>query len=62
VRINEELLGRKVAVPVYKTEINEHATLLCPQKLAINFVGKWRLLSRYSPLADYPLSHYAIKA
>jgi hypothetical protein len=45
VRINEELLERKVAAPVYKTEINDrrgsaalHATLLYPQKLALNFV------------------------
>jgi hypothetical protein len=27
-----------------------HATTLYPQKLALNFVGKWRSLSRYSRL------------
>jgi hypothetical protein len=50
VRINEELLERKVAVPVWKTEINDrvvfcgadHATPLYPQKLALNFADKWR--------------------
>jgi hypothetical protein len=28
------------------------ATPLYPQKLALNFVDKWRSLSRYSSLAD----------
>jgi hypothetical protein len=48
VRINEELLERKVAAPVQKTEINDrggirrvdHATPLYPQELALNFVDK----------------------
>jgi hypothetical protein len=60
VRLNEEILERKVAAPVEKTEINDrrgsaradHATPLYPQKLALNFVNKWRSLSRYSSLAD----------
>jgi hypothetical protein len=47
-RINEELLERKVADPVYKTEINDRggsaATPLYPQKLALNFVDKWQSL------------------
>jgi hypothetical protein len=48
VRINEELLERKVAAPVEKIEINDRggsAALtmrhpLYPQKLALNFVYK----------------------
>jgi hypothetical protein len=60
VRINEELLERRVAAPVYKTEINglggirraDHATPLYPQKLALNLAKKWRSLSRYSSFAD----------
>jgi hypothetical protein len=60
VRINEELLEIKVAAPGYKTEINDrmgicradHAIPLYPQKLALNFIDKWRSLSRYSSLAD----------
>jgi hypothetical protein len=56
--ITEKLLERKVAAPVYKTEINgrmrflraDHATPLYPQKLALNFCGKWRSISRYSGL------------
>jgi hypothetical protein len=55
VMINEEPLVRKVAAPVYKTEINDgggSAALttrhhLYPQKLVLNFVDKWRSLSRY---------------
>jgi hypothetical protein len=31
---------------------SDHATALYPQKLALNFVDKWRSLSRYSSLAD----------
>jgi hypothetical protein len=42
VRINEELLERKVAAPVYKTAINDRggsaATPLFPQKLALNVI------------------------
>jgi hypothetical protein len=30
----------------------DHATPLYPQQLALNFVNKWRSLSRYSSLAD----------
>jgi hypothetical protein len=30
----------------------DHATPLYPQKLTLNFVDKWRSLSRYSSLAD----------
>jgi hypothetical protein len=48
VRINKELLELEVAVPVYKTEINDRggsAALttrhtLYPQKLVINFADK----------------------
>jgi hypothetical protein len=47
VRINEELLERKVAAPVYKIDINDRggsAALtthhLYPQKLALNFADK----------------------
>jgi hypothetical protein len=47
VRINEELLERKVAALVYKTEINGRGrsaalttTPLYPQKLALNFAKK----------------------
>jgi hypothetical protein len=43
----------------YKTENDsgerrraDHATPLYTQKLALNFVDKWRSLSRYSSLAD----------
>jgi hypothetical protein len=58
VRISEKLLERKVAAPVYKTEVNDrggirrvdHATPLYPQKLALNFANKWRSLSRYNEL------------
>jgi hypothetical protein len=60
VRINEELLERNIVAPVYKTEINDRrgsAALTTrhpsnPQKLALNFVDKWKSLSRYSSLAD----------
>jgi hypothetical protein len=54
VRINDELLEIKVAAPVWKTEINDRgvsATTLYPKKLALNFVDKWRSLSRYNSLA-----------
>jgi hypothetical protein len=58
VRINEELLVRKVAAPVLKTEINgrgvrcaDHATLLYPQKLALKFANQRWSLSQYSLLA-----------
>jgi hypothetical protein len=37
----------KVILPSY-----DHATPLYPQKLTLNFVDKWRSLSRYSSLAD----------
>jgi hypothetical protein len=30
----------------------DHATPLYPQKLTLNFVDKWRSISRYSSLAD----------
>jgi hypothetical protein len=30
-----------------------HAKPFYPQKLALNFVDKWRSISRYSSLADY---------
>jgi hypothetical protein len=30
----------------------DHVTLLYPQKFTLNFVDKWRSLSRYSSLAD----------
>jgi hypothetical protein len=61
VRINEELLERKVAALFYKTEINdrrESAALttrhpLYPQKLELNFTNKWLSLSRYISLAEY---------
>jgi hypothetical protein len=54
------LLQRKVAAPVKKTEINDRrgSAALTTQhpsihkKLALNFVDKWRPLSRYSSLAD----------
>jgi hypothetical protein len=60
VRINEELLERKVAAPIYKTEINDrvgirradHDTPVYPQKGALNFVDRWWSLSRYSSLVD----------
>jgi hypothetical protein len=56
VRIDEELLERKVADAVQKTQINDrsadHATPLYPQKLKLNFVDKWRSISLYSSLAD----------
>jgi hypothetical protein len=58
VRINEELLERKVAVSVKKTGISDrggsadHATLLYPQKLALNFADRWWVLSRYSSLEE----------
>jgi hypothetical protein len=32
--------------------VPDHATLLYPQKLTLNFVDKWRSLIRYSSLAD----------
>jgi hypothetical protein len=58
VRINEELLERKVAAPVKKTGINDrrgirradHVTPLYPQQLALNVVDMWRSLSLYSSL------------
>jgi hypothetical protein len=31
----------------------DHVELLYPQKLALKFADQWRLLSRYSSLADY---------
>jgi hypothetical protein len=60
VRINKELLERKLAAQVQETEINDrwgirravHATPLYTQNLALNLVEKWRSLSRYSSLAD----------
>jgi hypothetical protein len=59
VRINEELLERKAAAPVYKTDIHDRGgsaalatTPFYPEKLALNFANKWRSLSRYSSLAD----------
>jgi hypothetical protein len=60
VRINEELLERKVAAPVEKIEIDnregsaepDHATPLYTQKLALKFADKWRSLNRYCSLAD----------
>jgi hypothetical protein len=30
----------------------DHATPLYPQKLTLNFIDKWRSISRYSSLAD----------
>jgi hypothetical protein len=59
-RINEELIERKVAAPVMKTEINDrgdirradYLTTLFPQKLALHFADQLRSLSRYSSLAD----------
>jgi hypothetical protein len=33
-------------------EIKKSVTPLYPQKLTLNFVDKWRSLSRYSSLAD----------
>jgi hypothetical protein len=61
VSINGELLERKVAAPVWKTQIKdrgESAALtkrhfLYPQQLALNFSTKLRRLSRYSSFADW---------
>jgi hypothetical protein len=59
VRIDEELFEKKVATPVYKTEINgrgarhaDNATTLYPQVLALKFADYRRSISRYSSLAD----------
>jgi hypothetical protein len=58
VRINEELLERKVKSPVNRTEINDRRgsaalTTRHPSiQLVLNFVDKWRSLSRYRSLGD----------
>jgi hypothetical protein len=38
---------------VFLSRRADHATPLYPRKLALNFVDKWRLLSRYISLADW---------
>jgi hypothetical protein len=60
VRINEELLerrsngyrSRKLRFTSVGIRLADHATPLSPQKLALNFVDKWRSISRYISLAD----------
>jgi hypothetical protein len=59
VRINEELLERKVAAPVYKTEINDRVgpAVLSTQHTSIHKIGtKFRrqvaVVSRYISLSD----------
>jgi hypothetical protein len=44
VRINDELLERKLAAPLYKTEINVRrgSAPLTTRELALNFIDKWR--------------------
>jgi hypothetical protein len=58
--INEELLERNLATPVWKPKNNDRRgsaalTTRHPsihKKLALNFVDKWQLLSWYSSLVD----------
>jgi hypothetical protein len=44
--------SRKLRLPTLGIRRADHVTPLYPQKLALNFVDKWRSISRYISLAD----------
>jgi hypothetical protein len=50
--MTHNIFGLKFQFLMDVSIIIDHATPLCPQKLALDFVSKWRSLSRYSSLLD----------